>query len=68
MRAVQYALEPYDSASYEFDLGMGNGRVVQMEVDAGSGRIVEAHPQFYAIGQQPGAPTAQAEEQTAKQH
>lgn len=47
---VEYEIEPDGAASYEFDIRTQDGKEWKVEVDATTGKIVEASPEHYQIG------------------
>ncbi len=47
---TEFEIESDGKASYEFDIKTKGGREWKVEVDAGSGEIVEANEEFYQIG------------------
>lgn len=51
---VEYELESNGDASYEIDLVNGDGTEFKIEVDAGSGEIIEVSVEAWEIGQEAG--------------
>jgi uncharacterized membrane protein YkoI len=49
---VEYEIEPDGAASYEFDIRTAKGTQMKVEVDATTGRIVEANEEFWQIGKE----------------
>lgn len=49
---VEYEIEPDGAASYEFDIRTARGTQMKVEVDATSGKIVEANEEFWQIGKE----------------
>lgn len=49
---VEYEIEPDGAASYEFDIKGKDGKEMKVEVDATSGKIVEANAEVYQIGKE----------------
>ena len=49
---VEYEIEPDGAASYEFDIKTKDGKEFKVEVDATTGKIVEANQEFYQIGKE----------------
>ena len=49
---IEYEIEANGDASYEFDIQMANGKEMKVEVDASSGKIVEANEELYQIGRE----------------
>ena len=49
---VEYEIEPDGAASYEFDINTKNGMQWKVEVDATTGKIVEANPEHFQIGKE----------------
>lgn len=49
---LEYEIEPDGMASYEFDIKTKDGKKIKVEVDATSGKIVEANAQIYQIGKE----------------
>lgn len=49
---VEYELEPDGKASYEFDILGSDNQEIKVEVDATTGKIVEASYEAYQIGQE----------------
>ena len=47
---TEYGLEPNGKASYEFDIEEADGEEIKVEVDAGTGKIVEVSYEVYQIG------------------
>jgi len=47
---VEYEIESDGAASYEFDIVGKNGKETKVEVDATSGKIVEANPELWQRG------------------
>ena len=47
---VEYEMEPNGDASYEFDVLGADGKETKVEVDATSGKIVEANVEHFQIG------------------
>jgi uncharacterized membrane protein YkoI len=50
VKEIEYEIESNGEASYEFDILTRDGREMKVEVDAASGRIVEADPEFWQVG------------------
>lgn len=49
---TEYELESDGKASYEFDIKTANGKEMKVEVDAATGKIVEANEEIYQIGKE----------------
>ena len=49
---TEYELEPNGKASYEFDIEEADGEEIKVEVDAGTGKIVEVSYEVYQIGKE----------------
>jgi uncharacterized membrane protein YkoI len=49
---VEYEIEPDGKASYEFDIQEADGEEIKVEVDAGTGKIVEVSYEVYQIGKE----------------
>ena len=49
---VEYEIEPDGAASYEFDIRTAKGTQMKVEVDATSGKIVEASEEFWQVGKE----------------
>jgi uncharacterized membrane protein YkoI len=49
---IEYEIEPDGAASYEFDIKARDGKEWKVEVDAATGRIVEANLEHYQVGQE----------------
>jgi uncharacterized membrane protein YkoI len=49
---TEYELEPNGKASYEFDIQEADGEEIKVEVDAGTGKIVEVSYEVYQIGKE----------------
>lgn len=49
---TEYEIEPDGAASYEFDIKTTDGKEWKVEVDATTGKIVEANPEYYQIGKE----------------
>lgn len=49
---TEYEIESDGSASYEFDIARKNGKEIKVEVDATSGRIVEANRELWQSGKE----------------
>ena len=47
---TEYELEQNGKASYEFDIEEADGEEIKVEVDAGTGKIVEVSYEVYQIG------------------
>lgn len=47
---VEYEVESDGAASYEIDIRVADGSEMKVEVDATSGKIVEANPEQYQVG------------------
>lgn len=47
---IEYEIEEDGAASYEFDIVDNDGKEMKIEVDAGSGKIVEANEEHWQIG------------------
>lgn len=47
---TDFEIEPDGNASYEFDIMTDKGTEMKVEVDATSGKIVEANREYYGIG------------------
>ena len=47
IKETEYEIEANGDASYEFDIVMKNGKEMKVEVDATSGKIVEASPEVW---------------------
>lgn len=50
--AIDYEIEPNGDASYEMDIVMKDGKEMKVEVDAATGKIVEANQELYQIGRE----------------
>lgn len=48
---TDFEIEPDGKASYEFDIMTDKGTEMKVEVDATSGKIVEANQEYYGIGE-----------------
>ncbi len=48
---TDFEIEPDGKASYEFDIQTKDGKEMTVEVDATSGKIVEANEELYGIGE-----------------
>lgn len=49
---VEYEIESNGAASYEMDIKMKDGKEMKVEVDAATGKIVEANEELYQIGRE----------------
>jgi uncharacterized membrane protein YkoI len=49
---VEYEIEPDGAASYEFDIRSKDGKEMKVEVDATTGKIVEANPEHFQVGKE----------------
>ena len=49
---IEYEIEENGDASYEMDVLMENGKEMKVEIDATSGKIVEANEELYQIGRE----------------
>lgn len=49
---LEYEIEPNGDASYEFDIKTKDGKEMKVEVDAATGKIVEANSEIYQIGRE----------------
>ncbi len=49
---IEYEIEENGDASYEMDIVMKDGKEMKVEVDASSGKIVEANEELYQIGKE----------------
>lgn len=49
--ATDFEIEPDGKASYEFDIQTEDGKEMKVEVDATSGKIVEANQEIFGIGE-----------------
>ena len=49
---LEYEIEADGAASYEFDIKTKEGKEIKVEVDATSGKIVEANSEVYQIGKE----------------
>ena len=49
---TEYELESDGKASYEFDIKAADGKEIKVEVDAATGKIVEANEEAYQIGKE----------------
>ena len=49
---IEYEIEANGDASYEFDIHMASGKEMKVEVDASTGKIVEANEELYQIGRE----------------
>jgi uncharacterized membrane protein YkoI len=49
---LEYEIESNGDASYEFDIKGKDGKEMKVEVDASSGKIVEANGEIYQIGKE----------------
>lgn len=47
---IEYEIEEDSAASYEFDIVDNDGKEMKVEVDASSGKIVEANQEHWQIG------------------
>lgn len=47
---IEYEIEENGDASYEIDVLLKNGKEMKVEIDAATGRIVEANEELYQIG------------------
>ena len=52
IKEVEYEIEPNGDASYEFDIITKDGKEMKVEVDAATGKIVEASEELYQIGKE----------------
>ena len=50
VESVEYGIETDGSAAYEFDIVLGSGGEMNVEVDATTGKITEANPELWEIG------------------
>ena len=50
IRETEYEIESDGKASYEFDIVLKNGKEMKVEVDATSGKIVEANEEVWQSG------------------
>ncbi|MBP5985908.1 MAG: PepSY domain-containing protein [Azonexus sp.] len=50
IKETEYEIESDGKASYEFDIVTTNGKEMKVEVDATSGKIVEASPELWQSG------------------
>ncbi|MDP6350710.1 MAG: PepSY domain-containing protein [Alphaproteobacteria bacterium] len=51
VESVEYGIETDGSAVYEFDINLPGGGEMNVEVDAATGRITEANPELWEIGE-----------------
>jgi uncharacterized membrane protein YkoI len=51
IESVEYAIESDGSAAYEFDIVLPGGGEMNVEVDATTGKITEANPELWEIGE-----------------
>ena len=51
VESVEYGIEIDGSAVYEFDIILAGGGEMNVEVDAATGRVVEASPELWEIGE-----------------
>ncbi len=49
---IEYEIEENGDASYEMDVLMKDGKEMKIEVDAATGKIVEANEELYQIGRE----------------
>ena len=49
---IEYEIEENGDASYEMDVVMKSGKEMKIEVDAATGKIVEANEELYQIGRE----------------
>jgi len=49
--SVEYGVEADGSAAYEFDIILSSGGQMNVEVDATTGKITEANPELWEIGE-----------------
>lgn len=49
--STDFEIEPDGKASYEFDIQTKDGKEMKVEVDAASGKIVEANQEMWGIGE-----------------
>lgn len=49
---TEFEIEADGSASYEFDIARKNGKEMKVEVDATSGKIVEANRELWQSGKE----------------
>ena len=49
---IEYEIEADGAASYEFDINTKDGKQWKVEVDATTGKIVEANPEYFQIGKE----------------
>ncbi len=50
LKEIEYEIEEDGAASYEFDIVEKDGKEMKVEVDASSGKIVEANQEHWQIG------------------
>lgn len=51
VESVEYGIESDGSAAYEIDVVLASGGEMNIEVDAASGKITEANPELWEIGE-----------------
>jgi uncharacterized membrane protein YkoI len=51
VESVEYGIESDGSAAYEIDIVLASGGEMNVEVDATSGKITEANPELWEIGE-----------------
>lgn len=51
VESVEYGLESDGSAAYEIDIVLASGGEMNVEVDATTGKITEANPELWEIGE-----------------
>lgn len=51
VESIEYGIETDGSAAYEFDIVLASGGEMNVEVDATTGKITEANPELWEIGE-----------------
>lgn len=51
VESVEYGIESDGSAAYEIDIVLASGGEMNVEVDAATGKITEANPELWEIGE-----------------
>jgi len=51
VESIEYGIEHDGSAAYEIDIILGSGGEMNVEVDATTGKITEANPELWEIGE-----------------
>jgi uncharacterized membrane protein YkoI len=52
IKEIEFEIESNGDASYEFDIVGQDGTEMKVEVDATTGKIVEANPEFAQVGKE----------------